>query len=106
MNKSAFNDNNDIKTEKRDETILVKVTPTEREQIKKYAEAAGYSGKVSPYIRRQALRPCTDSSTGKLSQEIASLLCRHAQLVEKMDDQALRKHFIDWESAIWQSLKP
>lgn len=105
MNKSKYKANSDIISEKKTETILVKVTPAEHEQLKQISEKAGFSGKIVPYIRSQALRPDANLSSGKLRQEIASLLCRHAQLVEKMDDQLLRKHFIDWEATVWQSIR-
>lgn len=96
---------NNLKSENRTKTIPVKVSPDEQEQIKKRAEEAGFGGKVSTYIRGQALRPDVSSSNGKLRQKIAALLCRHARMVQEMDEPVLRDYFTAWEVAVWQSIK-
>lgn len=92
-------------SKKRTETILVKVSLTEHEQIKNRAVEAGFGGKVSPYIRSQALRPCAVPSEGRLRQKIATMLCMHAQLTEATEDPELRQKYAEWEGLVWQSIR-
>lgn len=105
MSKLKIIKENNSDLEKRTETIQVKVSPTEREQIKKRAVEAGFGNKISPYIRSQVLHLCAVPSEGKLRQKIATILCMHAQLVEATEDPKLRQQYAEWEGLVWQSIK-
>lgn len=69
------------KNAKRDISILLKVTPQEKEQIVKNADAFG--GSLSEFIRHQSLHPDGDSTNGAQMQAIARELCRLSEDVKK-----------------------
>ena len=105
MNKLMNKEKNNKRSENRTETLQVKVSPNELEEMKRRAKEAGFGGKISPYIRNQILHPCAASSAGKLQQKIATMLCMHAQLIEATDDPELRLKYAEWEGLVWQFIR-
>ena len=91
------------KSEKRDIPILIKVTPQEKEQITKNAEAFG--GGVSEFIRHQSLSPDEGSLDGAKMQIVVRELCRFSELIKNSDVDQLRRYLEEWSENIWQSIK-
>lgn len=89
------------KQQKRDTSILVKVSETEKSQIVK--NAAEFGGSISEFARHQMLHG--EPSDGRQLQAIASEFCRLAQLINKIESRELREAFVQGEKRIWQSIK-
>ena len=91
------------KSEKRDIPILIKVTPQEKEQIVKNADAFG--GSVSEFIRHQSLSPDESSAKGAKKQAIARELCRLCELIKNPNANQLRRNLEEWSENIWQFIE-
>ena len=89
--------------EKRDTSILIKVTPQEKEQIAKNAEAFG--GSTSEFVRHQSLYPDEGSANGAKMQAIARELCRFSELIKNSDVDQLRRNLKEWSENIWLCMK-
>lgn len=82
--------------------IQIRTTELQQCQIDHYAQLLGMSR--SEYGRMMMLHPDKGLS-GKLAQEIATALCQHATLVNKLPVSTIRDDFEDWEKSIWQSIQ-
>ena len=91
------------KSEKRDIPILIKVTPQEKEQIVKNADAFG--GSVSEFIRHQSLSPDEGTPNGAKKQAIARELCRLSGLIKNPNANQLRRNLEEWSENIWQFIE-
>ena len=91
------------KNAKRDISILLKVTPQEKEQIVKNADAFG--GSLSEFIRHQSLHPDGDSTNGAQMQAIARELCYLSEAVNKINDAELRHNLEERIKNIWQPIE-
>lgn len=90
-------------SEKRDSTILIKVTRHEKDQIIENANTFG--GSVSDFIRHQSLYPDEGSAAGAKMQAIARELCRLCELLKNSDADQLRRNLEEWSDGIWQFMK-
>ena len=88
---------------KRDISILIKVTPQEKEQIVKNADAFG--GSVSEFIRHQSLSPDESSAKGAKKQDMVRELCRLCELIKNPNANQLRHNLEEWSENIWQFIK-
>lgn len=88
---------------KRDISILIKVTPQEKEQIVKNAEAFG--GSVSEFIRHRSLSLDDGSPNGSKKQAVVRELCRLSELTKISDADQLRRNLKEWSENIWLYMK-
>lgn len=91
-----------MNTEKRTNRILVKLTPTEKARIEKYA--AQYGGTVSEFIRNCIL-DVNPLPNGVQIQNIVAHLCKIDGLINQIENPALRERIVNEEVSIWQLIK-
>lgn len=91
------------KTAKRNTSILLKITPQEKEQIAKNADAFG--GSVSEFIRHQTLHPDIGPTNGAQMQAIARELCYLSEDINKISDAELRHNLEERIKNIWLFIK-
>lgn len=90
-------------SEKRDTSILIKVTPQEKEQIAKNAEAFG--GNVSEFVRHRSLSLDEGSPNGAKKQAVVRELCRLSELTKISDADQLRRNLEEWSKNLWLFMK-
>lgn len=90
-------------SEKRDASILIKVTPQEKDQIAKNADAFG--GSVSDYIRHRSLSPDQGSVNNAKMQAVMRELCRLRELIKNPDHNQLHRNLEEWSENIWLYMK-
>ena len=86
----------------RSETIIIRVSPEEKGHITKAAKQSGLS--IADYTRT-VLENREANPNERLAQSLVRHLCEHAEIIDCVEDLALRKRFIDWERSVWQSIE-
>lgn len=90
-------------TAKRSTSILLKITPQEKEQIVK--NAAAFGGSISEFIRHQTLHPDIGPTNGAQMQAIARELCHLSEDVKKISDAEPRHNLEERIKNIWLFIK-
>jgi len=83
-------------------TLYIRIDSENKQSIEARAREAHIS--TSEYVRRLVLQNPSAMSDIVLRQKLVNALCRHAQLVNKMESP-LKKEFTSWEEALWQLIK-
>lgn len=87
---------------KRDNTILIRVTQQEKDQINKNAEA--YGGSVSEFGREVLQHPDGSFLSGAKIQTIVCELCHLSEDIKKIEDTELRHNLKERIKNIYGSL--
>lgn len=84
--------------EKRSYPIQFKVNEKEKAHIEQ--EAFQYGGSISEFLRSIIFQPRTPTN-GRGKQQLAQLLCRHATLINQIQNSELREKFVNLEGDFW-----
>ena len=87
----------------RNTSLHIKITTSEKDKIAEHA--AEFGSTISEYFRTRLLALSTATSAGALRQDLARQLCRHADLVQAIDEENLRKKLVDWSEETWLCIK-
>lgn len=93
----------DTITSKRDTSILIKLTPQEKEHITQNARA--YGATVSEFARSQLLHPAGSALSGAPMQTVVCELCRLLEGIKEVNDTELRHNLEERVENIWHSIK-
>lgn len=82
-------------------TIHLRISREDKQKIEAYAKKLNIS--TAEYIRRTLADPAF-ATDGTLKQELASALCRHAQLINNWDSLSPTE-LAQWEGSLWQLIQ-